>query len=52
MMDTNGQNSAERMTCNGRHSGLEDVGGLVRYEKESGAVETRWGVIVVVSLTA
>jgi hypothetical protein len=29
MMDTNGQNRAERMTCNGRHSGLEDVGGLV-----------------------
>jgi hypothetical protein len=29
MMDTNGQNRAERMTCNGRHSGLENVGGLV-----------------------
>jgi hypothetical protein len=25
---------------------------LVHYEKESGAVETRWGVIVVVSNTA
>jgi hypothetical protein len=29
MKDTNGQNRAERMTCNGRHSGLENVGGWV-----------------------